>query len=287
MSKDEIRLRVGNRVLAMRFKPARYTAVFRDYFAQPYCSDTPDLVLDFKIVRRRTAPAVENSLFNSKVLTDRGFRMGQGLVEGRFNRNTHIGKIRVDRELAVVPTIRVFEQLLYQAFYSAESSAGRNAILIHSSAVSRSGSGYLFVGRPESGKSTIADLSLPNTVFNDEINLLYLSGEKILVGSTPFNGLYKDKSEGCCDLKAVFLLKKGRSHKLTRPSGAEAVRSIMQEIVPPIGLDEVVTQDVRAGMLELASGIQRRVPVYRLEFRKDRGFWQLIDQELNRKRGSL
>jgi hypothetical protein len=280
MKNNEYRLRVNDRVLGMRFRPARYAALFRDYFDRDCARKKPDVLLDFKIGGRNIEPEVDDSLFSSKVLKKKGFEISGGLVKGWYDPESKYGKILVHEVFTVFPAIRVFEQLLYQAFYTAKRTKPADAFLIHSCGIIHGGKGYLFVGRPESGKSTVARLSLPDIVLNDEMTSVYFSGRGVELCGTPFNGLFTEKSEGRCELKMVLLLRQGLEHKVTKVTGAEAVRALMYEIVPPIGLDEVITPGVREDMLDIAIRIQRSVPVYRLEFLPSRGFWHLIDREI-------
>ena len=282
MKKNEYRLAVGDLVLGMSFHPTRYAARFREYFDCECSQEIPDIHLKFKISRRKTATGIENSLFTSKALTERVFEMAGGFVSGYYNRDSKDGRIRLNKILTAVPTIRVFEQLLYQAYYSARDTTDYNEFLIHSAGVLHRGDGYLFVGCPGSGKSTIARLSLPDTVLNDEMNLISFLKKGVDVKSTPFNGLFMEKSSGRGRLRAVLLLKQGSEHKLTKTNESEAVKVLIREIVPPIGLDEVITPAVRAAMLDIAVRIQRSVPVYWLEFERNRGFWELIDQEIEK-----
>jgi hypothetical protein len=280
MKNSEYRLRVHDRVLGMRFHPSRYASLCRDYFNTESVPQNPDILLDVKIGGFKTEVEVEDSLFISKVLKKKGFEMSGGLVKGRYDRDTRHGKIRAHKVLMTNPTIRVFEQLLYQAFYSANPAEYRNEFLIHSCGVMHGGRGYLFVGPPESGKSTVARLSLPDRVLNDEINLIRFSTKEVEICNTPFNGLFKEKSEGRGTLRAVLLLRQASEHKLINVDGAEAVKALVREIVPPIGLDSVITPEVRADMLDMAIRIQQSVPVYRMEFQHNAGFWELIDREI-------
>lgn len=282
MKNNEYRLRVHDRVLGMRFHPSRYASLFRDYFDRDGAQEDPDILLDLKIGGLDTEIDVEDSLFVSKVRKKKGFEMSGGLVAGRYDRDAKHGKLRVHRVLIEVPTIRVFEQILYQAFYSAKTTAHKDAFLIHSCGIIHGDRGYLFVGPSESGKSTIARLSTPDRVLNDEVNAVCFSGKGVELCGTPFNGLFKEKSEGRCALNAVLLLKQGLQHKLTKVPGAEAVKALVREVVPPIGLDELMTPEVRANMLDTAIRIQKSVPVYRLDFQRDAGFWDLIDQLIDR-----
>jgi hypothetical protein len=269
----------------MRFHPSRYAVLIRDYFHRESAPETPDVLLDVRIGRWAIEAEIQDSLFVSKVLKKKGFYMSGGLIRGRYDRDARQGTIRMHEALIEKPTIRVFEQLLYQAFYSVNPAGQGDAYLIHSCGVIHGGRGYLFAGPPESGKSTVARLSLPDRVLNDEINIICSSEEKVEICSTPFNGLFEEKTEGRCELKAVLLLRQSPTHKLTEVDGAEAVKTLVREIVPPIGLDEVITPAVREYMLDMAIRIKKSVPVYRLEFRLNRGFWDLIDREIHGKGG--
>ena len=73
MKKNEYRLAVGDLVLGMSFHPTRYAARFREYFDCECSQEIPDIHLDFKISRRKTATGIENSLFTSKALMEKGF----------------------------------------------------------------------------------------------------------------------------------------------------------------------------------------------------------------------
>ena len=152
MKNNEYRLRVHDRVLGMCFHPSHYVALFRDYFDSESATENPDILLDVKIRGWRTELDVDDSLFTSKVQKRKRFQMSGGLVAGRFDRDAGRGTIRMHRVLTEVPTIRVFEQLLYQAFYSLKPAGHEDAFLIHSCGIIRSGRGYLFAGPPESGK---------------------------------------------------------------------------------------------------------------------------------------
>ncbi len=281
VKKNEYHLAVGNRVLGMSFYPSRYAALFREYFGAEFSQEKADIHLELRITQRKKATGIENSLFTSKSLTKTGFMIADGLVRGMYDKKTKEGTIRINKILTVKPTIRVFEQLLYQAYYSAKKNYGCDEFLIHSAGVLHRGLGYLFVGSPGAGKTTVAGLSLPDTVLNDEINLISFVKNGAHVQSTPFNGLFKEKSAGYGQLRAVLLLRQSSEHKLKDIKGVDAVKVLAREIVPPIGLDEEITPTVRASMLDMADRIRKSVPVYRLEFLPNRGFWKLIDQEIS------
>jgi hypothetical protein len=96
-----------------------------------------------------------------------------------------------------------------------------------------------------------------------------------LIG-TPFNGLYKNKKPGKAVCRAVFILNHGETHEIKEVAYQNAVKTIMREIVPPIGLDEFINQKTLLKSLDIAEEIAKAIPVFDLYFKKDPGFWDLI-----------
>jgi hypothetical protein len=199
--------------------------------------------------------------------------------------------------------MRVFEQLLMQAYHSAARRRGLPGQLVHSAGVIRDGRGYLFVGESGAGKSTVAELSSDHHVLNDEIVMVTpdlasgpadglagspagpaagsppgnLSGDLSLRG-TPFNGFFTGKQPGSAPLVAIFLLAHGPAHRVRGVPRAEATAQITSQIVPPVGLEDALDGKATAATLETAIQLTERVPVKILEFRPDEGFWTAIDE---------
>ncbi len=238
----------------------------------------PDLRLRLEIVPHENRPRIPNSLFTTKRLTAEGFSVAEDLIRGHYDPVAREGVLQVKGILTKAHLTRVFEQFLYQAFYSARKAAGYDAFLIHSSGVIRDEDGFLFVGPAESGKSTVAGLSTDRQVVNDEIDLVAFADDGVLLHGTPFNGYFKEKSPGSAPLRAVFLLAQGPEHQLDEVNRSEAVAALTGQIVPPVGLEEEMSAAVPAQMLELADRLSAQVPVRRLTFRPDPGFWTVIDQ---------
>ena len=51
--------------------------------------------------------------------------------------------------------------------------------------------------------------------------------------------------------------------------------------MPPIGVDEILTQDIHHTMLDLSMSITKKVNIFHLFFRKDNGFWDVLDNNIN------
>ena len=272
----EYRLAVGDCILGLVCDTPQYAESLAAYFDRP-CSPQPaDVSLDLVIVSHDDQPEIPNSLFVTKTVTAEGFDIAGGLISGHLDAETRRGELRVKNILTKGMLPRVFEQILYQVFYSAREVRGFDAFLVHSSGVIAEGGGYLFVGASEAGKSTVALNSRDHLVLNDEMNLVEFTPEGVVLCDTPFNGFFRDKSPGRAPLQGVFLLAHGPEHRLVPVGKAEATVAVATQIVPPVGLADPVPADVQMKMIDLSERLCGRVPVQRMEFTPDPGFWQVI-----------
>ncbi len=276
----EYNLRIGSVVVSLDFRYERYKLAFMDYFQRPSHPSPGDIRLKLKFKDDIKGLAeIPNSLFLTKRGDGKGFSVAEGLIEGKYSPKSGEGELVVQSIIMEGNFARIFEQILYQAFWSAVRRKGLSALLIHSSAVVRNGKGYIFTGRSGSGKSTIASLCAGSKVLNDEIALIDLSGEQAIVSDTPFNGLFPDKVEGSAPLSAVLLLKQAPFHRVARASSAESIKTLSKEIIPPMGLETPLASTVYWDMLDCAKKISDAVPLYLMEFLPNPGFWECIDRE--------
>lgn len=275
---SEYRLRIGNVGIALLFETERDSRATGRYFGRPSCSEDADIRLSIRFREDRgDGRAVPSSLFLTKTGDGNGFSMGGGLVEGRFSPSSGEGELAVRRLITRGGYARVYEQVFYQAYASAARRKGIDSFLLHSSGVVRRGRGYAFAGRSGSGKSTVARLSKGMTVLNDEITVIDLSNPDPVLHGTPFNGFFRGKEEGSAPLACVLLLEQGPAHQLSPAGGLEDVKSLSREVIPPIGLEDPFSPASFMEMFDRAEGIRSRIPLYRLEFKKDPGFWDCID----------
>ena len=272
----EYRIRVGAITIGLRASPRRYRRMFPLYFGVPSAPGEPEIRLVVRVTRDMVDEALPDSLYYGKRITNEGFACAGGLVRGRHLPGAGV-ELRVPLQLVTGRAMRVFEHLLHQAFHMASRVRGDDSFLIHAAGVVRGGAGYLFVGPSGSGKSTIAILSRGDRVLNDEICMVGLSDRPPRLHGTPFNGFFRDKVEADAPLRAVLLLSKADEHRLLPVSPGEAVSAIFQQVVPPVALNEPVDKAAYGRMLDAAGRLVERVPVYRLEFREEAGFWSLLD----------
>ncbi len=273
----ECHLRVGQTVICLEAPDSQLAKRLRDYFGVGGASGVADVRITIAVDPRDSWP-VPDSLFVNKTITKRGFEIGGGIVKGTWSRDQRQAAVQVGEILFKRRLIRVFEQLLYQAFYSDPRNRKGNTFLLHSAGVIHGDGGYVFTGSSGAGKSTIARMSSQDKVLNDEICHIRLQRRGAVVSSTPFNGFFKLKTDGSAPLKSVLVLSHSRSHSIRPMQDSEIAVRVLPQVVPPIGLHEKITRDTLQQMLDLLADLRRRVPIMALAFRRDPGFWQQIEQ---------
>lgn len=274
---NEFRLAVGDLVIGLICPSEDYAESMMNYFGVASSKKKPDIRLTLNPIPHNNIIKIPNSLFTTKVVRGSTFNISNNLVSGNLKKDGS-GEINFKECLAEGQLTRVFEQLLYQAFYSACKIKKNNAFLVHSSGAIYRNKGFLFFGPSGSGKSTVANLSRKHHVLNDEICLISNKGDKVYLNYTPYNGFYTDKKQGYAPLKAIFYLKHGISHKIADIKKSEAIKLLAKEIVPPISLTETIKSSTFMDMLNKAERLYDKVDIKKLVFLPDGGFWDEIDK---------
>lgn len=148
------------------------------------------------------------------------------------------------------------------------------ALLVHACGVIRRGRGYVFFGPSGSGKTTIAGLSADATVLSDDLAIIRKEMGVYSVHGVPFRGDLPEapRANAAAPLDGLFTLVKDTRHALTASPPFEAVARLAS-CVP-----FVMSQPANAAMVvELCSDLVGQVPVRALHFRRDPGFWEVID----------
>ena len=281
----ECRLAIGDFCCSLACTDATLAANFREYYAGFLLNGRePDLVIELDVVYHPLgAYQAPDSLLVTKVAQGNRFSFGSGLLEGSLHLSEKRCKIVVKEALLGGMCVRIFEQFLYQVYYTLlhNQNPRPTSFLIHASGVSRDGKGFLFAGRSGSGKSTIASLASKETVLNDETIIVEKRNGDFWVRSTPFNGNFKSKKNSSAPLKAIFLLEHAKENRLKPLSKADFVRKFVREVVISAPLLSMDRESAFSEMLNFCSQLVEEVPTYQLGFRPDRSFWQCIDEEEN------
>ncbi|MBI3952044.1 MAG: hypothetical protein HY314_16480 [Acidobacteria bacterium] len=168
-------------------------------------------------------------------------------------------------------SIENFLRVLY-AYLGVE----RDALLVHASGVVKGGKAYVFFGPSGSGKTTTARLSIGHTILSDDMVLLKKANGKVIAYGVPFRGELPQapRSNVNVELAGLFCLRKDDRHfvvPLDRPRAiAELVGCIPYVMTTPAMSWRVV---------ELCHGFVAKVPAKKLHFRRDAGFWDVIESD--------
>lgn len=269
-------LAVGPVTIGIRFDAPGNTEAFARYFTGYESKKAIDVALDFLVTSHSDMPDIPQSLIQSKIWNDQEFSIADELFVGKFKPGDNSWSVAVKNIMTKGQITRVFEQFLYQAFYSACSLKSKTAYLIHSAGVTTEGRGFLFVGASGTGKSTVAGLSDSYGVVNDEMNIISLEPEGIWLHKSPFNAYFKAKNGAPAAVRAVFILRHSKSVAIEPCSPAQAVAVLTGQVVPPLGLEDTYTPSSAALMMLVASKIVQAVPAYFLDFPVEGGFWPAI-----------
>ncbi len=150
------------------------------------------------------------------------------------------------------------------------------ALLLHAGGVIRNGRGYVFFGPSGSGKTTITGLSRAHTILSDDLVILKKEGAGVRVYGVPFRGDLPEapRTNAQAELVGLFTLVKDTTHRIT-PLDFQSGVARLTACVPFIMGQAENARRVMEICLELA----RRVPVRTLRFRRDDGFWDVIDAQ--------
>ena len=177
----------------------------------------------------------------------------------------------------VEPPARSVENFLRVAL--AWKAVDRGGLLLHSSGVVRDGKAYLFFGPSGAGKTTIARLCAEDLLLNDDCMLILQDSGVFTTSGLPFKGAEDAgaRDTGRFPIAGLFRLAQAPRPACVRMDGARAVSEILS-CIPfvterPEGVDRAFA---------VVEPLVRRVPVFRLAFRRDPDFWPVLSAELAR-----
>jgi len=151
----------------------------------------------------------------------------------------------------------------------------RGGFVLHSAGLVRRGHAWLFFGPSGSGKTTVTTLSPEALVLSDDLTLVVPTpAGGYGACSVPFRGVFapQPRSIETFPLAGFFRLVQDTEDRLETVEGARAVAEL-------VGSLPFVTQrpEWAGAVMDAVAGAVSKVPVFRLHFRKDRTFWQVID----------
>ena len=145
----------------------------------------------------------------------------------------------------------------------------QGGLVLHASAVSTGGQLLVFAGKSGAGKSTIAAMLAAGVAgvesFCDELLVATpMPAGTWMAHVTPFVGNAGQPACAPQPITAIHFLTQATHHRRIRLTVTEGLRQLMPNV-----LAHVADTDTAANVLNAASTLAARVPLYAVEFRKD------------------
>jgi len=151
----------------------------------------------------------------------------------------------------------------------------QGGLLLHAAGVIRNGKGYAFFGPSGAGKTTTTRLSegIAQTLSDDLVIIRCVNGRYILYG-VPFRGEMADapRWNAQAPLTGLFRLRQAQRHAVVPLTPAEGVAELVAA-APFVVADPTAAVE----LINVCSALTAAVPVRALPFRRDAGFWSVID----------
>lgn len=222
---------------------------------------------------------VRKDLSRNPYTTGRPHRINVHQVEDYItvSGGTFSGWLQLDKKRAEVSLSPSMASLyLFLRFMTIVSLAEGGGFLIHASSVIHNKFGYVFAGRPNSGKSTITGLSSDKKVLCDDFSIIKKVGGTFMVFPSPFWGSIEaagSNDMGSYPIKGIYMLCQS-DENYVRP-----FKTWQQKLV---SLHRNVLVFPRLGhhcenIFTLESELIASVAVFRLYFTFNGSLWRCLD----------
>src|SRR5438067_465154 len=199
----------------------------------------------------------------TRVGADWQFRRGDFFAQ--WNPESGRGTVRQNANpYSIDSVLRIVHSLLL---------AREGGFLLHAASAVREGEAHIFTGRSGAGKTTLSSLAPADVnLLTDEVSYVRKSASGYTAYGTPFAGeLAKPGENISAPVSAVYLLVQGPENRLEPVDEAEAVRTLMRNILF-FAQDEASVQSV----FKSACAFAARVPLYRMIFTRSSEAWGMI-----------
>jgi hypothetical protein len=151
----------------------------------------------------------------------------------------------------------------------------RGGFLLHAAGVVRGGKAYVFFGPSGSGKTTVTHLSPDDVVLSDDLTLVIRNGERYEAAGIPFGLAHHRVPETRASFPVASFNRLVQSREVRREalSGARSVAEMAGSL--PFVMQETAQA---AQAVDVVARVLEAVPAWRLHFRKDADFWNIVEE---------
>lgn len=150
-------------------------------------------------------------------------------------------------------------------------------IMLHSSGVIDNNMAILFSGKSGAGKSTMAELSLPRVILNDEMIALRIVSGGLVCYSTPFSGSGRSSYLNTgARVKRLYFIEQSKENVIANCGKEELITRFWCNVFS-LRKDSAASYVARSVIAVLADANSCKI----LRFRKDRSVWESIEKDVN------
>jgi hypothetical protein len=274
-----LEIKFGRFTFSLSCRDKRTETFLKNHYTISFFTVIPDLTITIDhLPSDETSSITSGTSYRYTILRNQ-FNFGPGLIKGSWIPEEKTYRLSVAETLFRPEEIWLFDRFLCRIFYTLsleERVEGEEELIIHGTGVLKDGKGYVFFGPPESGKSTVAQLSHRFQVLHDDMILLTLTKDGVFMEGVPFNPKVVARRNGRGELSKIFSLHKGEQVRIEKGSPEEFIRKVLPEIFLPQSLLSEDRKGAFQYMLNFAAKLGERIPYYRLFFKQDESFWRLI-----------
>jgi hypothetical protein len=149
-------------------------------------------------------------------------------------------------------------------------------LLLHAAGVIRDGLGYVFFGPSGSGKTTTSRLaSRTADVVSDDLVIIRLENGIGRLYGVPFRGQLSEapRANQSAPLKGMFRLRQDTTHSIEPIAHVNAVADLVASS-PFVVSDKSLADQ----LVEVCDRMGKTLPILELHFKRDDGFWKVIDE---------
>lgn len=199
---------------------------------------------------------------------------------GRYitvNGNTFTGWLDIKEKRAEVsmgPSLAVF--YLFIRFVTIMLLSENKGFIIHATTVAHNGFGYIFAGRPQTGKSTIARLSSDKKVLSDDFSIVKKVNNQFRIFPSPFWGSVRPGGRDEDDsypIKGIYFLNQS-DENFIRPFKS------WQKKLSSLHLHILMLPNLRSHCMrvfKLENELINKIPLFKLYFVPNDSIWRCLE----------
>ena len=167
----------------------------------------------------------------------------------------------------------------FVSYLYSQSLASNNGMLLHAASVVKDKKAFLFLGVSGAGKSTIAALSKRHNVLGDDVIAVRKRYGDYYAFQTPWKQqpFIKIRKPGKGKIVAIFFIKKSNRVFFEALSPENALVNILSNHVHFL---VCTPRPLAERLFSAACDFVKRVPAYKMEFKKETDFWKELEEKV-------